>query len=319
LLLAIDAFSARGVCVILMILRRGVGGIFVLLGVTVIVFILLHLTGDPARILLPDQATAAQIAQVRRNLGLDQSLFTQFTKFMWHAVHGDFGQSLYYHQGAMSLVLKRLPNTAMLAAVAMGIAALLAVPAGTLAALFRGTFVDRIVMGLSLIGYAVPTFWLAIMIILIFSVTLGWLPPSGFDSPKQLILPGLTLGLYETTLLSRLLRRGLVDSYGRDYVRTARAKGLNESRVLFGHAMKNALIPVITVFGLQLGSLLGGAVVTETIFAFPGVGYLLVQAIYQRDFAIVEAFVVVSAAIIVFINLVVDLLYGYLDPRVRQA
>src|SRR5581483_162520 len=144
-------------------------------------------------------------------------------------------------------------------------------------------------------------------------------PPSGFDSAKQLILPGLTLGLYETTLLSRLLRRGLVDAYGRDYIPTARAKGLSERRVLIPHAMKNALIPVITVFGLQLGSLLGGAVVTETIFAFPGVGYLLVEAIYQRDFAIVEAFVVVSAAIIVVINLLVDLLYGVLDPRVRYA
>jgi len=299
--------------------RRLLGGIAVLLGVTVVVFILLHLTGNPALILLPDQATNAQIAQVRHNLGLDRPLWIQFAKYMWHALHGDFGTSIYYRQGAMSLVLSRLPNTAMLAGVAMGIAAVLAVPAAILAARFRGTIIDRVVMAASLVGYAVPTFWLAIMIILIFSVTLGWLPPSGFDSAKQLILPGLTLGLYETTLLSRLLRRGLVDAYGRDYIRTARAKGLSERRVLIPHAMKNALIPVITVFGLQLGSLLGGAVVTETIFAFPGVGYLLVEAIYQRDFAIVEAFVVVSAAIIVVINLLVDLLYGVLDPRVRYA
>ena len=299
--------------------RRVLQGVFVLFGVTVLVFVLLHLTGDPAQLLLPDQATPAQIASVNHNLGLDQPLPVQFVKFLENAVHGDFGESIYYDQPAMSLVLQHLPNTALLAFVAMVIAAAIALPAGILAALFRGRPLDRAVMSVTLVGYAVPTFWLAIMLILLVSVTLRWLPPSGFDSPQQLILPGLTLGLYETALLSRLLRRGLVDAYGRDYIRTARAKGLGEGAVLFPHAMKNALIPVVTVFGLQLGSLLGGAVITETIFAYPGVGFLLVQAIYERDFAIVEAFVVVSATIIVSVNLLVDILYAYLDPRVRFA
>ena len=299
--------------------RRILEGVFVLFGVTVVVFILLHLTGDPAELLLPDQATPEQVAQVNHNLGLDRSLPVQFGKFLWNAVHGDFGQSIYYHEPAMSLVLSHLPNTALLAGVAMAIAAALSFPMGILAALFRGKPLDRGLMSLSLVGYAVPTFWLAIMLILLVSVTLRWLPPSGFDTPQQIILPGLTLGLYESALLSRLLRRGLVDAYGQSYIRTARAKGLSERSVLFPHAMKNALIPVVTVFGLQLGSLLGGAVITETIFAYPGVGYLLVQAIYQRDFAIVEAFVVVSASIIVVVNLLVDIAYGYLDPRVRYA
>ena len=303
----------------LRIVRRILQGVFVLFGVTVIVFILLHLTGNPAQLLLPDQASPQQVTQVTHNLGLDRPLPVQFVKFFWRALHGDFGQSIYYHQSAMSLVLQHLPDTALLAGVAMAIAAALALPAGIFAALFRGRAVDRVLMSASLVGYAVPTFWLAIMLILLVSVTLRWLPPSGFDSPKQLILPGLTLGLYETALLSRLLRRGLVDAYGQNYIRTARAKGLSERSVLFPHAMKNALVPVVTVFGLQLGSLLGGAVITETIFAYPGVGYLLVTAIYQRDFPIVEAFVVVSASIIVLVNLLVDLIYGYLDPRVRYA
>jgi ABC-type dipeptide/oligopeptide/nickel transport system permease component len=303
----------------LFLARRLAQGVLVVVGVMVIVFVLLHLTGNPAAILLPDQATAAQVAAVTHNLGLDQPLGVQFVKYMQHALRGDFGESLYYRQPAMSLVLSHLPNSAILAAVAMGIAAALALPMGILAALYRGRFVDRMVMTISLVGYAVPTFWLAIMLILVFSVTLGWLPPSGFDSPKSLILPGLTLGLYEMALLSRLLRRGLVDAYGRDYIRTARAKGMGESSILATHAMKNALIPVITVFGLQLGALIGGAVITETIFAYPGVGYLVVQAIYQRDFPIVEAFVVVSATIIVLVNIGVDLLYGVLDPRVRYA
>lgn len=297
--------------------RRLAQSVLVLFGVTSIVFVLLHLTGDPAELLLPDRATASQISQLRIELGLDKPLVTQYAIFLWHAVHGDFGTSIRYNEPAMSLVASHLGNTALLAAVAMTIALLISFPTGILAALRRGTVVDRGVMAFTLFGYAVPTFWLAIMLILVFSVVLGWFPPSGFDAPQQIVLPGLTLGLYEAALLARLLRRGLIDAYARDYIRTARAKGLPESSVLAPHAMKNALIPVVTVFGLQAGSLLGGAVITETVFAYPGVGYLLVEAIYQRDFAIVEAFVVVSASIIVAINLLVDIAYAYLDPRIQ--
>ena len=297
--------------------RRLAQSVLVLFGVTSIVFILLHLTGDPAELLLPDRATAAQVAQLRTELGLDKPLVAQYAIFLWHAVHADFGTSIRYNEPAMSLVVSHLSNTALLAAVAMTIALLIAFPTGIVAALRRGTVIDRGVMAFTLFGYAVPTFWLAIMLILVFSVALRWFPPSGFDTPQQIVLPGLTLGLYEAALLARLLRRGLVDAYARDYIRTARAKGLRESSVLAPHALKNALIPVVTVFGLQAGSLLGGAVITETVFAYPGVGYLLVEAIYQRDFAIVEAFVVISASIIVAINLAVDIAYAYLDPRIQ--
>lgn len=301
------------------IARRIAQSVAVLIGVTSIVFLLLHLTGDPAELLLPDRATQAQITELRMQLGLDRPLAIQYGIFLGRAVHGDFGTSIRYNEPAMSLVLAHLGNTALLALVALSIAVAIALPAGTLAAMNRGSILDRGVMAFTLVGYAVPTFWLAIMLILVFSVALRWLPPSGFDSPQQIVLPGLTLGLYEAALLARLLRRGLVDSYAKDFIRTARAKGLSESTVFAPHALKNALIPVITVFGLQAGSLLGGAVITETVFSYPGVGYLLVEAIYQRDFAIVEAFVVVAALIIVGVNLLVDLAYAYLDPRIQYS
>jgi ABC-type dipeptide/oligopeptide/nickel transport system permease component len=299
--------------------RRLSQGIFVLFGVTAIVFILIHLSGDPAELLLPDVATAAQVAAMRERLGLDRPLAIQYGTFLLHALQGDFGESIRFNSPSLPLVLNRLRATGILTVAALIIALMIAMPAGVLAALKRGTLVDRVVMSLTLVGYAVPTFYLAIMLILIISVRFRMLPPSGFSTPQQLILPSLTLGLYEAALLARLLRRGLVDVYANNYIRTARAKGLKERSVLSRHALKNALIPVVTVFGLQIGSLLGGAVITETVFSYPGVGFLLVQAIYQRDFAIVEAFVIVSATAIVVVNLLVDIVYSYLDPRIKSA
>ena len=297
--------------------RRLVQGVIVLFGVTVIVFVLSHLSGDPAELLLPDVATAAQVAAMRERLGLDRPLVIQYRVFLLHALAGDLGDSIRFNRPALPLVLGRLPATGILALAAMVTAIVIALPTGVLAALRRGTFIDHTVMSLSLVGYAVPTFYLAIVLILIVSVKFRLLPPSGFSSPQQLILPALTLGLYEAALLARLLRRGLVDVYVSNYIRTARAKGLRERSVLIPHALKNALIPVVTVFGLQVGSLLSGAVITETVFSYPGIGLLLVQAIYQRDFAIVQAFVIVSATIIVIVNLFVDIVYGYLDPRIK--
>ena len=297
--------------------RRLVQGVIVLFGVTVIVFVLSHLSGDPAELLLPDVATAAQVAAMRERLGLDRPLVIQYRVFLLHALAGDLGDSIRFNRPALPLVLGRLPATGILALAAMVTAIVIALPTGVLAALRRGTFIDHTVMSLSLVGYAVPTFYLAIVLILIVSVKFRLVPPSGFSSPQQLILPALTLGLYEAALLARLLRRGLVDVYVSNYIRTARAKGLRERSVLIPHALKNALIPVVTVFGLQVGSLLSGAVITETVFSYPGIGLLLVQAIYQRDFAIVQAFVIVSATIIVIVNLFVDIVYGYLDPRIK--
>jgi len=297
--------------------RRLVQGIVVLFGVSVIVFVLSHLSGDPVELLLPDVATAAQVAALREQLGLDRPLIVQFGIFLLRAVQGDFGDSIRFNSPAFPLVLSRLRATGILTVAALTIAIVIALPMGVVAALRRGSFIDQALMSLSLLGYAVPTFYLGIMLILLVSVKLRLLPPSGFSTPQQLILPALTLGLYQAALLARLLRRGLVDVYVSNYIRTARAKGLRERSVLLPHALKNALIPVVTIFGLQVGSLLSGAVITETVFSYPGVGLLLVQAIYQRDFAIVQAFVIVSAAIIVLVNLLIDMLYGYLDPRIR--
>jgi peptide/nickel transport system permease protein len=299
--------------------RRAVQGILVLVGVAAIVFVLARLTGDPVQLLLPDRATPAEVAAMRDRLGLNDPLPVQFVRFVESAVHGDFGKSIRFRQPALDLVLGRLPTTALLAGLSLLLALLLSVPMGILAAVNRGGLIDRVLMSISLLGYAIPTFWLGIMLILIFSVDLRLFPPSGFGSPSQLVLPVATLGVYEAALLARLLRRGIVDAFAQPYIQTAQAKGLTPFRILLVHTLRNAAIPVVTVFGLQLGSLLGGAVITETVFSYPGVGLLLVQAIGQRDFPIIQAFVIVSAAIVVVINLIVDLTYAALDPRIRHG
>jgi peptide/nickel transport system permease protein len=299
--------------------RRAAQGILVLVGVAAIVFVLARLTGDPVQLLLPDRATPAEVAAMRDRLGLNDPLPLQFVRFVESAVHGDFGNSIRFRQPALDLVLGRLPATALLAGLSLLLALLLSVPMGIVAAVNRGGLIDRALMSVSLLGYAVPTFWLGIMLILIFSVELRLFPPSGFGSPSQLVLPVSTLGVYEAALLARLLRRGIVDAFAQPYIQTAHAKGLTPIRILIVHTLRNAAIPVVTVFGLQLGSLLGGAVITETVFSYPGVGLLLVQAIGQRDFPIIQAFVIVSAAIVVVINLIVDLTYAALDPRIRHG
>jgi peptide/nickel transport system permease protein len=299
--------------------RRAAQGVLVLIGVAAIVFVLARLSGDPVQLLLPDRATPQEVAAMRDRLGLNDPLPVQFVRFVESAVVGDFGTSIRFRQPALGLVLGRLPTTAILAGLSLLVALALAVPMGIIAAVRRGGFLDRALMSVSLLGYAVPTFWLGIMLILIFSVRLKLFPPSGSGTPAQLVLPVATLGIYEAALLARLLRRGLVDAFAQPYIQTAHAKGLTPRRILAVHTLRNAAIPVVTVFGLQLGSLLGGAVITETVFSYPGVGLLLVQAISQRDFPIIQAFVVVSAAIVVVINLIVDLTYVALDPRIRDG
>jgi peptide/nickel transport system permease protein len=301
------------------LLRRAAQGILVLFGVAAIVFVLTRLSGDPVQLLLPDRATPQEVAAMRDRLGLNDPLPVQFVRFVANAVRGDFGSSIRFRQPALDLFLGRLPATALLAGLSLLVALLLSIPMGVLAAVKRGSWIDRALMSVSLLGYAIPTFWLGIMLILIFSVRLHLVPPSGFGDPSQLVLPVATLGIYEAALLARLLRRGLVDTFAQPYIQTAHSKGLTPLRILVVHALRNAAIPVVTIFGLQLGSLLGGAVITETVFSYPGVGLLLVQAIGQRDFPIIQAFVVVSAVIVVVINLGVDLTYAALDPRIRDG
>ena len=288
-------------------------------GVSVIAFALTHLSGDPAALLLPPSATLEDIAVFRHAQGLDRPLPIQYLDFLGHAVRGDFCASIRQGRPALELVLDRLPATLELSAAALVLALVIAVPLGIAAAVRRGSAIDQSSLLLSLLGQSFPVFWLGIILIILFAEDLNWLPASGRGDLKHLVLPAITLSLYTIAIVTRLLRSSLIDVLSGDFIRTARGKGLGERAVLVGHALKNAALPVVTVVGLQAGTLLGGAVVTEEVFAYPGMGRLALQAIANRDFPVVQAFVVVMAVLITAINLGVDLLYARLDPRVTDA
>ena len=298
--------------------ERVAQAILVMIGVTIVVFILTRLSGDPAVLMLGPTATNEQIADMRQRLGLDEPLAIQYLRFVADAARGDFGTSIRFREPALGLVLSRLPATAELGAASLLVGLLVAVPAGIVSAYNPGRFVDRLGMAIALFGYSVPTFWLGILLILVVSVNLRLLPASGRSGLDSLVLPAITLGFFWTAILARILRRSLLGVLHTDYIRTAQAKGLTDFRILVRHALKNAAIPVITVFGLQLGVLIGGAVITETVFAWPGMGLLVVNAILARDFPVVQAFVAVTALTVVALNLATDLVYLYLDPRIRQ-
>jgi peptide/nickel transport system permease protein len=294
-----------------------VHAVAVALGVSVLSFVFMQLSGDPVMLMLPPDATHQQIEEFRERMGFNDPLVVQYGRFLAGAVRGDFGQSLRHHQPSMTLVLERLPATMELAAAGMGVALLIAVPFGIASARRRGSFVDYLGMGGSLLGLSMPNFWVGIVGILIFSVHLRWLPTGGRGTWAQLVLPAIALGSYLMALIARLTRSGMLDVLGQDYVRTARAKGLGERAVVWRHALSNTLIPLVTVVGLQIGELLSGTVVIETVFAWPGVGRLVVQAVFQRDYPLVQAAVFVLAMIFVGVNLLVDVLYRVLDPRIR--
>jgi ABC-type dipeptide/oligopeptide/nickel transport system permease component len=297
--------------------RRLAQSLVVLLGISVVVFVILHLTGDPTLLMLPPDVSAEEVARFRRAMGFDDPLPVQYWRFLRGVLQGNFGNSLRHDEPALALVFERMPATLELTTVALGVALLLAIPAGIISAVFRNTALDYVSTVVALVGQAMPTFWLGIMLILVFSVGLQVLPSSGRGGVANLILPAVTLGLFTTARTMRLTRSALLEVLGQDYVRTARAKGVAERGVVWKHALRNASIPVITIVGLELGTLLGGAVITETIFAWPGVGRLSVQAIYNRDYPLVQASVFVLASIFVLVNLAVDLVYTYLDPRIR--
>lgn len=299
------------------ILERLSHAVFVVIGVSLLSFMLVHLTGDPAALLLPLDASQEDRDRFRAAMGLDRPLPVQYLDFVVHAVRGDFGNSLRFQQPAMALVVERLPATLALAAVALGLALMIGVPAGLVAGVKRNSLFDRIAMMLALAGQCVPAFWLGLMLILLFSVSLRLLPVSGGGTFAHLILPGLTLSFYTMALVARLLRSNMLEVMSSDYVRTARAKGLTERAVVLRHALKNAAIPVVTVVGLSAGYLLGGAVIVEQVFAYPGLGRLVYQSISNRDVAVVQAFVVLISLVVLAINLTVDLAYTILDPRVR--
>jgi peptide/nickel transport system permease protein len=291
---------------------------FVAFGVVTLVFAALRLSGDPAATMLPGDASVDELAALRRQLGLDRPLWLQYVQFLGGAVSGDFGTSFRHQQAALPLVLERLPATLELAGAALLLAVALALPLGILAAVYRGRILDVAAMAFAVVGQATPYFWMGIMLILIVSVELGWLPTSGRGGLERLILPAITLGTHFAASLARLTRTSMLEVFGQQFVTTARAKGLSEWSVVLGHTLKNAAVPVVTLIGLQFGTLLGGAVVTETIFAWPGVGRLAVQSVFVRDYPVVQAGVFVLALTFVAINLLVDLLYGVLDPRIRR-
>ena len=299
------------------LLRRLAQSVLVLLGVSFVVFFILYLTGDPALVLLPPDATAQDIAEFRARMGFNDPFIVQYGRFLGGALRGDFGQSVRHGEPAFGLVLERLPATFELSGAALLITLLLAIPAGVVSAVRRNTLTDYVATVVALLGQSMPTFWLGIMLILIFSVQFNVLPSSGRGGLEHLLLPAVTLGLFTTARVTRLTRSGMLEVLNQDYIRTARAKGVSGQPVVWKHAFKNAAIPIVTIVGIELGTLLGGSVITETIFAWPGVGRLSVQAIYNRDYPVVQAAVFLLASTFVLVNLVVDLLYTYLDPRIR--
>lgn len=297
---------------------RSLQSVLLILLATFVVFLLLHITpGDPATIILGEQATPEQIADLRRSMGLDRPLPEQYLRFLTNAVRGDFGISIRAQRPALEYVLERLPATLQLSAGAFAFALLTGLPIGIVSAVKRLSIWDHSSMFIALLGQSMPVFWLGLMLIVVFAVQLRWLPASGMGQPQHLILPAITLGTFLIGLIIRLTRSSMLDVLSQDYIRTARAKGLSEGTVLMRHALKNAFIPVVTVLGLQMGTLLGGAVITETVFAWPGMGMVTVTAIHQRDYPVVQSAVLVSAVLVVLINWFVDVLYHYLDPRIR--
>ena len=298
------------------VVRRLAQLVLVVLGVSTVVFLVLRLTGDPVALMLPPEATVQEVAAMRRALGFDAPLYVQYLRFLGNLLRGQLGDSLRYGQPALGLVLERLPATLELAGSAQGFALLLAIPMGVLSAIRRDTVFDSAASFLTLIGQAVPIFWLGMVLIVTFSVQRHWLPAFGRGGFEHLILPAIALGVHGAAMTSRLLRSAMLEVLSSDYLRTARAKGVAEYRVVMKHAFKNALLPVITVIGLQFAHLLSGSVVTETVFAWPGVGRLIVQAISNRDYPLVQAGVLVMAFVFVLANLLVDIAYAYIDPRV---
>ena len=299
---------------------RLISTLVVVFGVITLVFLLIHLVpGDPVEAMLGESATPTDLEALRHSLGLDQPLFTQWWQYITNLAHGNLGQSLYTREPISDMLLERFPATLELAFFGLLVAVLLALPLGSIAALRKDTVYDNGAMVFSLLGVSIPNFWLGPMLILLFSLTLGWLPVSGRENWLSLILPAITLGTALSAILARMVRSTLLEVLNEDYIRTARAKGLGETGVVLNHALRNASLPIITVLGLQLGTLLGGAVITEFIFAWLGIGQLTIESIQRRDYPVVQACILLISLSYVLVNTLTDILYAWLDPRVRYS
>jgi peptide/nickel transport system permease protein len=315
------------------IIHRFVQSAGILMLTSVLVFCGVFAIGDPIQILVPADASPAEIAQAVHSLGLDQPMWKQYMLFVEHALHGDLGRSFVFNQPSIQLIMERLPATLELAIVALVMALMIGLPLGLLAGMKANSPVDRVIMGGSILGFSLPNFWQGIMLVLIFSVTLGWLPSAGRghlgtvfgihtslatrDGLMHLILPALNLSLFKMSLVTRLTRAGVRETLPLDYVKFARAKGLRERRIIFVHVLKNIMIPIVTVVGMEFGSLIAFATVTETIFAWPGVGKLIIDSIMRLDRPVVVAYLLIVVAMFTLLNLLVDIIYSLLDPRVR--
>ena len=301
------------------IVLRLVQSVFVVFVVVSIVFFVSRVAGDPISYLAPPNATDAEIAALKRAEGLDRPIYRQYAEFVWDAARLDLGKSYRTGQPAVVEVRARLPKTAQLAAGALGFALFFGIPLGLTSALKRGSPIDVVVRMLALVGQAVPNFWLGLMLILFFSVRLGWLPTGGTGGIDHLVLPSITLGAFSAAAVMRLTRSGMLDVLGSDFVRTARAKGLSERVVILRHALRHALVPVVTLLGLLMGRLIAGAIVVETVFAWPGLGRLMINSIQSFDYPVVQLGVIFIASAIVLTNMLVDLSYQLIDPRIRTG
>lgn len=302
------------------LISRITSALVVIIGVCILVFLLIHLVpGDPVELMLGESASPADRQLLRASLGLDQPLHRQLSRFAWGLVHLDLGQSLHFHRPVADLLGERIPATAELAAAALLLAIAIAFPLGMIAARYRGGAPDTGAMLFSLLGLSLPSFWLGPMLILVLALWMGWVPVSGRGAPGSLILPALTLGTTLAAVLARMVRSSLLEVLGEDFVRVAHAKGLSPVAILARHALPNAALPLVTLLGLQMGALLGGAVITETVFAWPGLGGLLVEAIQGRDYPLVQGCVLLISLCYVGINLSTDLAYAWLDPRIRLS
>lgn len=299
-------------------IRRVLLAVPVLLGVATLVFSLIHLVpGDPAQAMLGDGAAPQDVAELRESLGLDRPLVAQYVTFLRHAITGDLGVSFRTGQPVTTMIAERVPATAELAFAAMLVAVVIAIPLGVIAAVWRGTAVDYGAMTFALAGVSIPNFWLGPLMAMLFAVELGWLPVSGRGTVANLVLPAFSLGLALAAILARMTRASLLDELNELYVRAARARGVSRTRSIASHALRNSLVPLLTIIALQFGAVLTGAVITETIFAWPGIGRLLIQSIGFRDYPMVQGCILLIAVTYVTVNLLTDLMYGVLDPRIR--
>lgn len=302
------------------IARRIMYSLFVILGVILVIFILVRLTGDPVAMMFQDGASSKEaVEELRHSLGLDKPMIVQLMVYLKDIVSGNFGTSFHSKEDVLAMIMGKMGATLMLALGGIVAALLIAFPVGIISAVKRGSAADFVARLFSLIGISFPNFWLGLMLIVLFAVNLKWLPASGYEGPQYLILPSITLGLILSGILARLIRSSMLEVLNQQYITTARSKGIKEWIVIMKHALRNALIPTVTLIGVQFGNLLGGTVVVELVFSWPGAGRLLIEAITQRDFPVIQGAVIVMSMLMIVVNLVVDISYGFIDPRIKQG